>query len=114
MGLAVNNAIFIGRAKRTLHHFLVLVLAVSTLSAISVVTAPSANAATVTAVGTNPEVCNQTVGSNTSISANRITISSTDYCVVEFRNTVETTWTKPSNVNELEILIVGGGGGGGH
>jgi uncharacterized repeat protein (TIGR02543 family) len=113
MGMALNRAAFMRKARRFVASFIPFILAVSSLSAISVISAPSANAATVTAVGTNPEVCNQTVGSNASITANRITISSVDYCVIEFRNTAETTWTKPSNVNALDILIVGAGGGGG-
>ena len=45
MGLAGNNATFMRRARRSLHHFLALVLAVSTLSAISIVSPSTANAA---------------------------------------------------------------------
>ena len=45
MGLAATNATFMRRVRRSLHHFLTLALAVSTLSAISISVAPSATAA---------------------------------------------------------------------
>jgi uncharacterized repeat protein (TIGR02543 family) len=48
MGLTRTRATFMPRAKRSLHHFLALVIAVSTLSAISVFTAPIANASSST------------------------------------------------------------------
>ena len=45
MGLAATNATFMRTVRRSLHHFLTLALAVSTLSAISISVAPSATAA---------------------------------------------------------------------
>jgi hypothetical protein len=45
LAAAFSNSVFMRKAKRILHHFLALVLAASTVSAISIVSAPSANAA---------------------------------------------------------------------
>jgi hypothetical protein len=67
-------------------------------------------AAVVTATGTNPSVCNQTVGNATNVVATRI---SNGDCVVQFKNIGTTTWTIPSGVTKIAVLIIAGGGGGG-
>ena len=68
MGLAGNSATFMRRAKRSLHHFLALVLAASTLSAISVISTPSARALSngdcAPTVGTAGSVTATAVGSD--------------------------------------------------
>jgi hypothetical protein len=67
-------------------------------------------AAVVTATGTNPSVCNQTVGNATNVVATRI---SNGDCVVQLKNVGTTTWTVPSGVTKIAVLIIAGGGGGG-
>ena len=67
-------------------------------------------AATVTATGTNPTACNQTVGASTNVIANRL---SGGDCVVEFKNGGSTTWTVPANISTAWVLVLAGGGGGG-
>lgn len=74
------------------------------------ISAPLAQAATVTATGTNSEICNQSVTDATNVVAYRI---SGGDCVVEFRNVGSTNWTSPSHAPLIQILVVGGGGGGG-
>ena len=68
-----------------------------------------ANAATVTATGTNPAICNQTVSDNTNVVAYRL---SGGDCVVEFRNVGSVTWTSPAALQPMQVLVVAGGGGG--
>lgn len=68
-----------------------------------------AHAATVTATGTNPSVCNQTVGDATNVIAYRL---SGGDCVIEFKNVGTTTWSVPTGVGSAWILVVGGGAGG--
>ena len=68
-----------------------------------------AKAATVTATGTNPSVCNQTVGNATNVVAYRL---SGGDCVVEFKNVGSTTWTVPGGVSSIQFLLVGGGASG--
>ena len=70
-----------------------------------------AQAATVTATGSDPSVCNQTVGNSTGVTAVRI---SGGDCVVEFKNAAAaTTWTVPTGLSSVWVLVVAGGGGGG-
>jgi hypothetical protein len=69
-----------------------------------------AQAATVTATGTNPSICNQTVGDSFNVVAKRL---SDGDCVVEFKNVGTTTWTAPANISSTWVLVVAGGGGGG-
>ena len=65
----------------------------------------------VTATGTNPTVCNQTVGSTTGVSAVRLAGGD---CVVKFTNAgASNTWTAPTNALRIRLLVLGGGGGGG-
>ena len=68
-----------------------------------------ANAATVTATGSNPSICNQTVGSATNVDAYRL---SGGDCVVEFKKVGTTTWEVPANIINVRYLIVGGGASG--
>jgi large repetitive protein len=100
MHCAAKMATFRRAARRALHHFLALVIAVSTLSAISVVSAPSANAVT---VGSAP--CIADVG-NSNATSQRVG----NDCVITF--TSSNTWTVPAGVTTANVLVVGGGGGG--
>jgi hypothetical protein len=75
----------------------------------SVFTSIPAQAAPVTATGTNPSICNQEVGNAASVVAYRLTGGD---CVVEFKNVGSTTWTVPNGVTSVSLLVVGGGGGG--
>ena len=75
----------------------------------SVFTSIPAQAAPVTATGTNPSICNQEVGNAASVVAYRLTGGD---CVVEFKNVGSTTWTVPTGVTSVSLLVVGGGGGG--
>jgi hypothetical protein len=75
----------------------------------SVFTSIPAQAAPVTATGTNPSICNQEVGNAASVVAYRLTGGD---CVVEFKNVGATTWTVPTGITSAWILVVGGGGGG--
>lgn len=86
-----------------------LPLALIFATALTIVTAPTTQAAVVTATGTNPESCNQSVSSTSGVSAQRIS----QECVVTFTNTSEVTWTVPAGVSRISAVIVGGGGGGG-
>lgn len=59
-------------------------------------------------------VCAQTVSSTAGNSASKITIASTDYCLLTFTGPQSsTTWDVPTGVTEVDYLIVAGGGGGG-
>ncbi|NDB07431.1 MAG: hypothetical protein EBX97_01830, partial [Actinobacteria bacterium] len=82
------------------------------LPVVSLVVAPPANAATVTASGphASPSVCNQTVGNATNVVAYRLAGGD---CVVEFKNAgATTTWTVPDSASSVQYLIVGGGASG--
>lgn len=105
MGLAGKSASFMRRAKRSLHHFLVLVLAVSALSAISIAKAPEA-AATLTNENCAPTVTGFTVGTTVTAVANG------SDCVITFTSG-SGTWTRPTGLSNVKVLIVGGGGAGG-
>ena len=63
----------------------------------------------VTATGTSPTICNQSVGDPTSVTAERL---SGGDCVVSFKKIGTTTWTAPV-VSRISVVVVGGGGGGG-
>ena len=77
------------------------------LSFISV--SAQAAADNVTATGTSPTICNQSVGDPTSVTAERL---SGGDCVVSFKKIGTTTWTAPV-VSRISVVVVGGGGGGG-
>jgi hypothetical protein len=71
----------------------------------------NANAATVVATGTSPQVCDQEASSATGVSVIRI---SNGDCVVSFTNTsAANEWTVPNHIGLITYLVVGGGGGGG-
>ena len=65
----------------------------------------------ITATGTNPSVCNQTVSNTSGVSAARL---SDGDCVIRF-TTVSTSinWNVPVNAQTIRLLVLGGGGGGG-
>jgi hypothetical protein len=113
MGMALNRAAFMGRARRLVASFIPFILAVSSLSAISVVTAPSANAAT---AGSGN--CEQTFTASSGSGTVSVAESS-GYCYVAFKNTgaVDTqatiSWTRPTGLSAADVLVIGGGGGGG-
>ena len=99
-----------GKSGRHLAKFLSLTLTASLLfSALTIIAIPPAQAAPVTATGTNPSVCNQVVGNASNVVAYRLVGGD---CVIEFKNTGSTTWTVPSGVTSVSLLVVGGGGGG--
>jgi uncharacterized repeat protein (TIGR02543 family) len=104
MHCAAKLAYFRRVVRRALHHFLALVIAVSTLSAISVVTAPEASA--LTDANCAPSVTDFTVGS--SVTA----VADSNDCIITFKSGTG-TWTPPSGVSLVQILVVAGGGGGG-
>jgi hypothetical protein len=71
--------------------------------------APIAHGAIVVATGTNPTLCNQTVSSAESVTAER----SGQECIVTFTNSAEVIWTVPLGVTNISAIVVAGGGGGG-
>jgi uncharacterized repeat protein (TIGR02543 family) len=87
---------------------LTLVLIVSTLS---IIAPQSATAATVTATGTDASFCNQTVDVTTGVTAERLANGD---CVVKFSTaSTNISWTVPTGVTSVNLLVVAGGGGGG-
>lgn len=71
---------------------------------------PVVQAAVVSATGTNPFVCDQTVSDATNVSVTRIAGGD---CVIEFKNVGTTNWTAPRISGNARVLVLGGGGGGG-
>jgi hypothetical protein len=68
-------------------------------------------AAVITATGTNPTACNQTVDVTTGVTAERLANGD---CVVKFTAASTTiSWTVPTGVTAVNVLVVGGGGAGG-
>ena len=89
--------------------FLSVGLAISlSLLALPILT-PTAHGAIVTATGSNPSLCNQTVSSAESVTAER----SGQECIVTFTNSAEVIWTVPLGVTNISAIVVAGGGGGG-
>ena len=114
MQLAATMASIARVARRCFSYLLPLVLAVSTLSAISVVNPQTASADT---SGTGNCQQNYTIASGT---GSVVVTESGGYCYVAFKNTgaVNTqtsfSWTRPADVTVVsDVLIVAGGGGGG-
>lgn len=70
---------------------------------------PVANAAVITATGTNAAACNQETSNATGVTATR----SGQDCIITFTNSSETIWTVPLGVTSVSAIVVGGGGGGG-
>jgi hypothetical protein len=76
-----------------------------------VISVPPANAATVTATGNDASYCNQTVDVNTGVTAERLANGD---CVVKFSTaSTNISWTVPTGVTSVNLLVVAGGGGGG-
>lgn len=93
--------------KRAVKWTLVLSVLIGLLSPVQ---APSAFAVpNITATGTNPAVCDQTVGTTAGVASYRLAGGD---CVVEFKNVGSTTWSPPAGVFSVRVLVVGGGGGG--
>jgi len=75
------------------------------------ITITSANAAMVTASGSDPSICDQIVNDATGVTASRL---SGGDCLVKFASTsISYEWTAPANLYSVTYLIVGGGGSGG-
>lgn len=70
---------------------------------------PAANAAMLTATGTDAAICNQEVSDIANVTAVRLAGGD---CVITFTSG-STLWTPPSNLKSARMLLVGGGGGGG-
>lgn len=82
---------------------LTLIQIISPLS-ISVSQAAAGNVGATTTSGT----CASAVGETSYVTA---TFVNDSFCLIKFNQT--TTWTVPTGVNTIDILVVGGGGGGG-
>jgi hypothetical protein len=81
------------------------------LSAFNFVNTEQSVAAVITATGTNPSACNQTVNVTTGVTAERLANGD---CVVKFTAASTTiSWTVPTGVTAINVLVVGGGGAGG-
>jgi hypothetical protein len=68
-----------------------------------------AHGAVVTATGTVPGVCDQTVSDSTNVDSVRL---SGGDCVITFKSG-SIDWTAPQGISNTQVLLVGGGGGGG-
>jgi hypothetical protein len=81
------------------------------LGAFNFVNTGQSVAANVSATGTNPSACNQTVDVTTGVTAERLANGD---CVVKFTAASTTiSWTVPTGVTAVNVLVVGGGGAGG-
>ena len=88
-----------------------LVALVSACLSILTIGFSTVNAEAASVTSNNNAICNQTVGSNTGVTATRL---SGGDCVVTFTTAgTPNTWTVPSGVTAIQLLVVGGGGGGG-
>ena len=88
---------------------LITVLSFALLTPINITSASATP--NITATGTNPSVCNQTVSNSSGVSAARL---SDGDCVIRF-TTASTSidWNVPANAQTIRLLVLGGGGGGG-
>lgn len=65
----------------------------------------------VTATGTNPSICDQTVSNTSGVTATRLAGGD---CVIKFTTaSTSINWTVPTGVQSIRLLVLGGGGGGG-
>jgi hypothetical protein len=81
------------------------------VGATSLMNPPASHAVTVNATGTNPAICNQEVNSSSGVTSERLANGD---CLVQFKSTSSTySWSVPSGLTSVRILVVGGGGGGG-
>ena len=86
------------------------IIAVSAL-VFSSLSSVSAVAQQITATGTNASICDQEVSTNVGVTAERLANGD---CLIQFKSTSAAyTWTPPSKLNVVRVLVVGGGGGGG-
>jgi hypothetical protein len=88
---------------------LIAILSLALLTPINITSASATP--NITATGTNPSACNQTVDVTTGVTAERLANGD---CVVKFTAASTTiSWTVPTGVTAVNVLVVGGGGGGG-
>ena len=88
---------------------LITVLSLALLTPINITSASATP--NITATGTNPSACNQTVDVTTGVTAERLANGD---CVVKFTAASTTiSWTVPTGVTAVNVLVVGGGGAGG-
>jgi len=81
------------------------------ICAASLTNLPISYGAVVTATGTNPTTCDQTVNDATGVLASRL---SGGDCLIRFTDTsIDYQWTAPANLYAITYLVVGGGGSGG-
>jgi uncharacterized repeat protein (TIGR02543 family) len=111
--MAFNRADFMYQVKRRVASVIPFVLALSTLSAVSIVTAPSAQAATAGS-GNCVQTFTASSGSGT------VTVTEANgFCYVAFKNTgavdsqATISWQRPTGLTAADVLVIGGGGGGG-
>jgi uncharacterized repeat protein (TIGR02543 family) len=96
MGRALNSAVFMRKIRRSLHHFLAVILAVSTLTAISAINAPSAQALTTgTGSGLFALIKNETLAYSTSpaYSTTPTGMKLSDRCGSTILSTVDFNWS---------------------
>ena len=96
-------------SRRRISRVLAVVLSVSLLQITAGFDSPISYAAAGN-VGQNTTngTCSAAVGETTYVEA---TFVSNAFCLIKFN--YDTTWTVPSGVVAIDILVVGGGGGGG-
>jgi hypothetical protein len=88
---------------------LITVLCLALLTPINITSASATP--NITATGTNPSICNQTVSNTSGVSAVRL---SGGDCVVRFTTaSTSINWNVPANAQTIRLLVLGGGGGGG-
>ena len=96
-------------SRKRISRSLVTILAVTLLQA----ALPSQYPAAFAAAGnvgptTSSGTCSSTIGETTYVT---VTFESNTFCLLKF--STGTTWTVPTGVTAIDILVVGGGGGGG-
>lgn len=95
--------------NRRIARSLAALLAISALQTISGIQAPYSLAAAGTVGSTTASgTCVSNVGETTYVTA---TFVNNAFCLIKV--STSTSWTVPSGVNTIDILVVGGGGGGG-
>jgi hypothetical protein len=88
---------------------LITVLFLALLTPINITSASATP--NITATGTNPSICNQTVSNTSGVSAARL---SDGDCVIKFKTaSTSIDWNVPINAQTIRLLVLGGGGGGG-
>jgi hypothetical protein len=88
---------------------LITVLSLALFTPINITSASASP--NITATGTNPSICNQTVSNTSGVSAVRL---SGGDCVIRFTTaSTSINWNVPVNAQTIRLLVLGGGGGGG-